>query len=272
MMEKVVGSRPAVMIEIGGVSVNCLLDTGSQVSTITETFFNESLLFNNCTPQSLPGWLTLKAANDLPIPFIGYIEMDVVVLGRKVSNRGFLILKDTPESLKSTTKTTMPGVLGMNVIKSCRDILFSEFGPTYKTAGSSIDSSFDLWLTAFRICEQEVRTGIHSVLKVFGELPIRVPAWSVLTLRVSGKLQVGQCALAEPLYSVDHLPSDLRVVDTLVSGDTNRLEIRVANTGSEDFWLPPNTPVGVLSRVVEITSPTTPVTVTEMSINEIHLV
>ena len=36
-------NQPVVDIEIGGVTASCLLDTDSQISTITESFFKELL-------------------------------------------------------------------------------------------------------------------------------------------------------------------------------------------------------------------------------------
>lgn len=42
-LERAVGKCPEVEIHIGGVAVRCLLDTGSNVSTLTESFFKEHL-------------------------------------------------------------------------------------------------------------------------------------------------------------------------------------------------------------------------------------
>ena len=39
--EKAVGECPVATVRLGGVDVPCLLDSGSEVSTITEEFFNE---------------------------------------------------------------------------------------------------------------------------------------------------------------------------------------------------------------------------------------
>lgn len=39
--EKAVGKCPVVTARLGGVDIPCLLDSGSEVSTITEEFFND---------------------------------------------------------------------------------------------------------------------------------------------------------------------------------------------------------------------------------------
>ena len=57
---------------IGGVSVSCLVDTGSMVSTITESFFQEQ--FAHLDRLRSCHWLQLRAANGLAIPHIGYLS------------------------------------------------------------------------------------------------------------------------------------------------------------------------------------------------------
>lgn len=37
-----IGNCPVVEVVVGGVEVKCLLDTGSMVTTITESFFKEA--------------------------------------------------------------------------------------------------------------------------------------------------------------------------------------------------------------------------------------
>lgn len=113
---------PHVTVSLGGVLVPCLLDTGSMVSTVTESFF-----LKNVEPWGLEKlyschWLQLKAANGLDIPYIGYLELDVEVFGKVIPKRGVLIVKDPPGT------TQVSGVLGMNVIRECYNELFGQYG------------------------------------------------------------------------------------------------------------------------------------------------
>lgn len=43
MIGSLVGKCPAVTVGIGGVTVECIVDTGSMVGTITESFYNKYL-------------------------------------------------------------------------------------------------------------------------------------------------------------------------------------------------------------------------------------
>lgn len=52
------------------------------VTTVTESFFRqrvESQIWEKMQPCD---WLQLKAANGLSIPYLGYIELDLEVIGQ----------------------------------------------------------------------------------------------------------------------------------------------------------------------------------------------
>lgn len=73
---KLLSSCPKVMVNMGGVNVECLLDTGSMVTTISEKLFKQHFQMN---PESLKAchWLQLRAANGLEIPYVGYLELNI---------------------------------------------------------------------------------------------------------------------------------------------------------------------------------------------------
>lgn len=76
------------------------------------------------------GWLALKAANGLDIPYVCYLKLDIRVLGRIIPGRGVLLVKDS-----SCTSPTIPGLLGMNVISECYRELFAH--PSRTMLGAS---------------------------------------------------------------------------------------------------------------------------------------
>ncbi|KAJ4942557.1 hypothetical protein JOQ06_012411 [Pogonophryne albipinna] len=95
----IVGECPGVDILVAGVKLPCLLDTGSQVTLFSETFFQKWLSGEQKrNPQDLH-WLTLKAANGLKIPYTGYAILDFSVGGVTVPGKGVIIVKD--ECLKA---------------------------------------------------------------------------------------------------------------------------------------------------------------------------
>lgn len=68
---------PHLEVGMGGVTFPCLLDTGSMVSTVIESFFLQH--FKPWGQERLQAcrWLKLTAANGLAIPYTGYLELDI---------------------------------------------------------------------------------------------------------------------------------------------------------------------------------------------------
>lgn len=64
-------------VYMGGVCVPSMIDTGSMVTIITESFFKEHFECRGEDVLKECGWLSLKAANGLSIPYLGYLEVDV---------------------------------------------------------------------------------------------------------------------------------------------------------------------------------------------------
>ena len=238
---------------MGGVDVKCLVDTGSMVSTVTETFFYENLkgATNNCQ------WLQLTAANGLDIPYLGYIELDVQVLGRIISKRGILIVKDQPNSLPTTH---VPGILGMNVLRECYYELFVEYGPALFTL-SQVTQAPKVLLQALQYCHQvqeqpaERSTG---TVKVRGRHPVHILGGTV-------KLVATTCArklftapttvLFEPLKSIDSLPAGLLVSPAMVKVVRGTAYIPVVNVGTASIKLPRRCPIGILSQAQIVSLP-----------------
>ena len=88
----------------------CLIDSGSQISAISETCYNEML---NCQPSVIDTtkWLKLTAANGLDIPYLGYIELNIVFAGISLNEMGFLVFKDAHYKDKQ-------GLIGCNILNS----------------------------------------------------------------------------------------------------------------------------------------------------------
>ena len=101
-------------MKIGGVSVPCLLDSGSEVST--EEFFNTHFKSKGQELLSTSGWLKLTAANGLEIPYLGYFELDIKAFGLNVPRQGILVVKDSTNDAMRARKRDVPGLLGMNVL------------------------------------------------------------------------------------------------------------------------------------------------------------
>ena len=117
------GTCPILDISIGGIQCSALLDTGSQVSTVTESFYKRYLHSNALKTDQ---YLKLTAANGLTIPYIGYLELDITVKGKIMKKRGVLVVRDNKNNQRSTEI-----LIGMNVINSHLDVLCDVIGETF---------------------------------------------------------------------------------------------------------------------------------------------
>lgn len=91
---RLLGKCPTVEIIIGGVTVACLLDTGSMVTTVTQQFYEQYLQPQFQFQLQPCQWLKLKAANGLDIPCLGYLETTIGILGKTLPKMGVLLVKN----------------------------------------------------------------------------------------------------------------------------------------------------------------------------------
>ena len=116
LFKKAVGKRPEAEVLIGGKKCKCLIDTGAEVSNMTYTFFNQN--YDEELTDVL-SYIKISAANGLSIPYFGYFEPDIEVMGKKFK-AGFVVVKDPEDFSLMQRKIDVPGVVGgnfMNLLK-----------------------------------------------------------------------------------------------------------------------------------------------------------
>lgn len=204
-LSKLVGRCPSVTIMMGGVEVPCLLDTGSMVTTISENFFRQHFEPRGQEKLRSCGWLQLRAANGLDIPYLGYLELDFVVLGRHIKNKGVLVVRDRSNSCLGG----LPGLLGMNVMQDCYKELFSQYGSALFDL--QIVKDTPAWQSALQYCKK-IEVGVEDARSRparIGQETVRIPADSLRFVPVTFQLPVGppSVLLFEPLEKGDSLPA-----------------------------------------------------------------
>ncbi|KAK0138619.1 hypothetical protein N1851_024847 [Merluccius polli] len=249
---QLIGRCPLVKAQIGGVAVTCLLDTGSMVTTITQTFFEQQLYPHLQIGLQPCSWLTLKAANGLEIPYLGYLELDVHLLGRTLPRMGILVTKNPVDSTAQSQKKSVPGLLGMNIIRNCYKELFIDHG-------DALFQSLDVqqagrgWQQALSECQQlehTLETGKVGQVRVQQGPAVRVPAGSMKLVPATCHQGLGailSSALLEPVSFADgQLPANLLVPTAYLSVTGGSIQVPVINVGNQDQWLRPKTVLGEL--------------------------
>lgn len=233
-----------------GVEVPCLIDTGSMVSTVTESFFRK--YFEPWGRDRLQSchWLQLRAANGLNIPYIGYIELSVKLCAKEIPNCGILIVRDPPG------EASVPGVLGMNVIQKCYRELFMQHGATLFDLSNVSQASTEI-KQALQKCHQAslqdspTRSGRA---KVRGRTAWRIPGGVMKFVAATCSEKFSDTSvLFEPPAS--GLPAGLLASPALVRVVRGTAYIPVVNVGSSDVMLYPRTVIGTLHSVNVISLP-----------------
>nr|XP_055069239.1 uncharacterized protein LOC129450446 [Misgurnus anguillicaudatus] len=111
-----VGHSPVAEVKVCGKWIQCLVDTGSQVTMFAESLSKE-IFGQGGTKGAEAPWLTLKGANGLEIPYIGYRLTDLEVHGVVVPQKGVIIVEDR-------CLGALRALLGMNVLSECWEEIF----------------------------------------------------------------------------------------------------------------------------------------------------
>uniref|UniRef100_A0A8C7XN19 ribonuclease H n=1 Tax=Oryzias sinensis TaxID=183150 RepID=A0A8C7XN19_9TELE len=168
--EAFIGQCPTVKITVEGVELKGLLDTGSQVTLMAESMFNEH--FSQTRLGKAPLMFKLRAANGLEIPYVGYAILDVEVEGVNIPGRGVVVVKDDD--------CTQPLIVGMNVVTACQEI-FSKLPRESPRPPQKLGSP---WREVFAACQHIEATtaedGFLGHVRLAGGRPVTVPPNSEL--------------------------------------------------------------------------------------------
>ena len=162
IMKQAVASSPKVNLECMGKRLASQLDSGSMVSLVQQSYFDQNIkpkLGPARGPETnLHNLFDLKGANGGDIPITKYIEMDVTFLGCRMQKVGFLVVKDPIDLLQTKKKTKLPGIISWNLIK----LAYQEF---IKKHPVEVYNSFQ--------CPQNVDPLLYSQLCVYYYTDVR---------------------------------------------------------------------------------------------------
>ena len=210
-----------------------LVDTGSQVTTISEACFKDKLSGNVdfCAGK----WFPLSAANGIEIPYLGVALVDLVVFDTLVKQVGVLVVKDTQASNESRNK--VPGILGTNVLHNIPQwkSMLEENG-IITSCGQFVDSAKSL---------------DTSIVRVSGVKDIVIPSNSVVEVEIHTKCKDG-IHVIEPLSNP--IKGNLTVVPTLLNLSRDQQAVQIINTGAQDVWIKPGTRIAKTQPIAEIVS------------------
>lgn len=230
-------------MNILGVEESFLIDTGSQVSTLTEGYYNR-VLAPRIEKRELTK-LNIVAANGLQVPYVGFVLIDIEIAGTFVKDKGFLIVNDT------SGKRTQ-GVIGMNIIDSVPGVL-KRIDPSDLSGGaiSHTRVARSNLVQMSQITNTEMgRKSSHktSFARVAGGHEVRIPSESLYCVSVYCGVQTGN-SIIEPIRG---LPNGLSAGP--VYTESRHCKIPIFNHSSNDVWLKPNMKLGIVQDVENLST------------------
>ena len=230
-IDAMVGPSCTSSMIVNGVKTLGLLDSGSQVTVISESFYRKEL--QSLTLNKLDANLQVTGAGGQSVPYLGYIVSPIsmpkdVVGTEAVVETIALICPDTPFS------ETVPVIVGTNTFKlfadHCKKVGGKHFCATLPVRCEVAFMYHDL--------QRDNQGKLGSVHLKDKETVIPAGEWVEVRGRTKGTFPTTRSVVLMHEPTESKLPEGLRVVATkLRSSDMGNLRVLVQNTGECDVVL-----------------------------------
>ncbi|KAL1260059.1 hypothetical protein QQF64_007886 [Cirrhinus molitorella] len=251
LCESTFGDCLTIEVKIAGISTICLLDTGSEVTTITESHFKNH--FGEVVLSSA-NWVRLTAANGLDIPITGCLEADVECMGKTLHSKCVFVIK---ESESSTTELKgLPGIIGMNVLSELKDLFMTteDMKKMDRYSYGFKEAKVQQVLANLKMQTEALSCGEKiGFVKVAGKQAITIPPFSECVLegccRIPPKVS---CQVLVEASSNVSLPKSVLIANVLAKTADGKVPVRVLNSSERPVKLPPRCRIAVLSKPQEV--------------------
>ena len=239
-MSNLVGSSNEVDILLENIETKALLDTGSCVSTISQSFYEANFKHLDLFP--LDNLLKLECADGSYMPYLGYIQAKVTAIGIPYDYAQdciFLVVPDTDYNLG------VPLLIGTNILAEfltqCKEKLGENF-----LQNSALHTSWYLALRCIVIRERELKKSKNRLAVIRSAEPntITIPANSSVTIKgITSKELEYQPTCAMMVESYDSvIPNDFDITPAVITyhyGDKGLIDVQITNVTTSTFNIPP---------------------------------
>ena len=256
MLTKVIGKRCQSAILLDGIEVECLLDSGSQVSTVSEGFYNRYL--SSRPLESLQSAINIEGIGGHRLPYLGYVSVPVQFPGSPTTESQpkeclFLVCPDTGFSEK------VPVLVGTNILCG----LWPDSVPLWTRA--EVQQVYAAVIETDKFCDRD--TGRIGSVKLSGHRNVTIAPGE--TMSVSGMVRTSltrtpyPAVVQEPIMS-RNFPGGLLVKNALVTMPEmgrSRVNVEITNVSPKSVLLQPKAIIAELyipewTRSVGKTKPT----------------
>lgn len=233
-------------MKLEGVDCNCLIDTGSQVTTISQSFYNQHLFEHSIKPVSEV--LEIEGANGQKVPYTGYVQVNIQFPREFVNSEPqmhtlALIVPDT------RSNGSVPVIIGTNTL----DSLYEQ----YCNINSSKSTPFYGYaqiLKTLQLRHQQISSGNFGIAKLKCHEPKVVPANQKIILECCVNRKTASCeqfALIEQ-PTMSSLPGGIFIDSCLISLPETfpfKILVQVKNETDHNITIP------MICVIAELTVP-----------------
>lgn len=231
-----IGTKCTAQVNIEGKPCPCLLDTGSQVTTISHSFYEQNLPGLSIT--SLDNLLEIEAANGQAVPYLWFVEVKIVFprdfLGSDVEVSTLALV------IPETGGTAQPKVLiGTNTL----DLAYDKHLETNDSVCRAVPFGYQAVIQTIEHRRQQKVDSSIGIVRLPDVTPTVVPAGQNVVLEgvVSVKGQVAEkwAVMEPPSYSP--FPGGLLVASCLLNlpqHPSHKVPVVLKNETEHDIIIP----------------------------------
>ena len=236
------GTNSEVTVKINNISALALLDTGSTVSTVSETFYQQYL--SDEPIQQLDKILHIECADGENLPYLGYVAADLELPGTSTTvqpQRCLLLV--VPDS---TYNRQIPLLLGTNVLTAAMKDVKQRFGPRF-LQDAELHTPWYLTFRCLLLRERELnkRCNRLGIIKCAEGKTIRIQPNRDVVLQgyIDHELPYHPvCGLLQPTDRAA-IPTDLDIAPSLISYQYHNngiIPVHISNVTTRTVTVSPN--------------------------------
>lgn len=249
-----IGAKITAQVALAGKECNSLLDSGSQVTTIPKSFYDQNL--SHLPIESLHELLEIEAANGQDVPYLGYIEVNVTfpksALGVEIEVPTLALI--VPD-MRSTSSSVL---IGTNTL----DILYDLYSSAAPQDCQSLPYGYKVVLKTLEMRHRQQVDLSHAVVRLSSKDPetISPGQTKVLAGSVTCRIpDVGKWVVVET-PKTSSLPGGIMVTNGLVSLPPHSprcIPVIVKNESDHDIIISPKSVIAELNAIQSVQPVTT---------------
>ena len=212
IINRLVGSANEAEAFIAGIGCKCLIDTGSQVTTISQSFHEQHLSHIPIKPIS--NLLHVQGAGGASVPFLGYAEVEISfpLQLKKNSAKYWTLALIVPDT---SYHAEVPLLVGTNVIAQCRSHCLQAYGTRFAQK-ATLPDAWRLALQSLKTCKPN-KSDLEVRMTAGSQIIVQPNETVVINGSIKSRSFATQCHVLTEPSSHTTLPGGLEILPSVVT-------------------------------------------------------